>query len=69
MAEAMGDQQSPVPVVLGVGLCVAGDQQDGRVDIPALVEDAQVQLEVRPVVRQRVDYLLKALRKRHRAGA
>ena len=53
----MGDDQAPVPVAARVGLSVAGDHQDGGVDVAALVEDPDVHLEVGPVVGQRVDDL------------
>ena len=60
VAKAVRDQQSPVPVVFGVGLRVRHDQEDRRIDVARLVGDSQVQLEVGPVVRQRVDDLLEA---------
>ena len=55
MAEAMGDHQPPVPVVVGVGLGVGGHQHHRGVDVAALVEDPQVELEIGPVVGQRGD--------------
>ena len=59
MAEAVGDEQPPVPVGLRVGLGVDLAQENGRVDVALLVVDAQVQLEVGPVVGERVEDLLK----------
>ncbi len=65
MTEAMSDQQTPVPVVVGVRLCVAGDQIDGGVDIARLVGQAQVELEVGPVVRERIDDPLEGVGEAH----
>jgi len=45
----VGDEDAPVPVVAGVGLRVAGDDVDRRVDVAALVFDPQVELEIGPV--------------------
>src|SRR5690348_15143041 len=53
----MRDDQSPVPVVARVRLCVAGDHQHGRVDVAALVVDSNVKFEIGPVVGQRIDDL------------
>ena len=55
--EAVRDQQPPVPVVVGVGARVAGGEVQRRLDVARLVGDAQVELEVRPVLGQRVDDL------------
>ena len=65
VAEAVGDEQPPVPVVLGVGLGVGRDEVRRRVDVAALVGDPQVELEVGPVVGQRVDDLRELLREGH----
>jgi hypothetical protein len=64
VAEAVGDEQPPVPVVARVGLGVARDEQRRRVDV-ALLFDPQVELHVRPVGRQRVDDLLERVGERH----
>jgi len=66
VTEAMSDQQAPVPVVVGVRLCVAGDQIDGGVDVARLVGQAQVELEVGPVVRERIDDPLEGVGEAHR---
>ena len=58
VAEAVRDQQPPVPVVLGVGLRVGDDEEDGGVDVARLVGDPQVELEVGPVVGERLDDLV-----------
>ncbi len=65
MTEAMGDEQPPVPVVLGVRPRVARRQVQRRFDVARLVGDAHVQLEVRPVVGQRVDDLLEGVGEAH----
>src|SRR3954453_2973900 len=66
--EAVGDDDPEVPVVLRVRLGVAGDHVDRRVDVARLVEDADVDLEVGPVVRQRVDDRLEVIREAHAGG-
>jgi len=43
MAEAMGDQEPPVPIGARVGLRVAGHEVDGRVDVAPTVVDPQVE--------------------------
>src|SRR5439155_13845899 len=50
VTEAVRDEQAPVPVVVGVGLRVARDQVHGRFHVARLIPDAQVELEVGPVV-------------------
>ena len=49
------------------GLRVARDQVHRRVDVARLVGDPQVELEVGPVVGQRVDDLLEGVGEGHRA--
>ena len=63
VAEAVRDQQPPVPVGPRVGLRVAGDEVQRGVDVAALVAHAQVQLEVGPVVGKRVHDLLELRRR------
>ena len=65
VAEAVRDDHAPVPVVAGVWLRVAGDEQDRGVDVAAFVEDPQVELEVGPVVWKRVDDLGEGLGEGH----
>ena len=55
VAEAVGDEQPPVPVGLRVGLGVDLAEERRRCRCSALVVDPQVELEVGPVVRQRVE--------------
>ena len=57
-----------VPVVARVRLRVAGHEQRRGVDV-AVLFDAQVELEVGPVGRQRVENLLEGFGKRHDAAA
>ena len=64
VAEVVGDEQAEVPVVDRVRLGVAGHEQRRRLDVAVLL-DAQVELEVGPVGRQRVEDLLEGLGKRH----
>src|SRR5207248_2483036 len=66
VAELVRAQDAPVPVVVGVRLGVAGDDQRRRLDVARLV-DAQVELEVAPVRRQDVEDLLEVVRQAHRA--
>jgi hypothetical protein len=47
--------------MVGVGLGVAGRQVERGLDVARLLRDAQIQLEVRPVLGKPVDDLLKAL--------
>ena len=54
-----------MPDVLRVRLRVAGDQEHGRVHVAALVEDAQIELEVGPVVGQRLKDLVERLGQLH----
>ena len=65
VAEAVGDQQAPVPVGLRVGLRVDLAQRDRGVDVAALVVDPQVELEVGPVGRKRVEDLLEVRGQSH----
>ena len=71
VAEAMRDQQAEVPVVVRVGHGVAGDQVRRGVHVPPLVGQPQVDLQVGPVVGQRIDDLGERVRQpaRHRAAA
>ena len=62
--ELVGDEEMEMPVVVGIRLGVARDEQRGGVDVAVLV-DAQVELEVGPVRRQCVEELLEFVRKRH----
>src|SRR6267378_224526 len=68
MPETVGDQDPPVPVVLGVRLSVACHQQHGGLDIASLVEDPQIELEIGPVVWQRIDDLLEGGAEGHAAS-
>ena len=65
VAEAMGHEQPPVPVVVGVGTRVARGQVQRRLDVARLVGDPQVELEVGPVLGQRVDDPLEVLGECH----
>src|SRR4051794_32957169 len=67
VAKAMRDQQSEVPVGLRIRLRVHLREQDSRVDVALLVGDPEVQLEIGPIVRERVDNFLKGLGERHPA--
>src|SRR5437763_5420240 len=69
VAEAVGDEQAPVPVGLRIGLRVAGDHVQRALDVPSLVTQPQVQLEVSPVVGERVDDLLELVGEAHRGEA
>ena len=64
VAELVGDEELPVPVVVRVGQRVAGHDERRGVDVAVLV-DAQVDLQVGPVRRERVDDLLEVVRERH----
>src|ERR687898_49719 len=64
VAELVGDEDLPVPVVVRVRERVARDDERRRVDVAVLLH-AQVELEVRPVGRQRVDDLLEVVGERH----
>ena len=66
MAEAVRDEQPPVPVVVGVGLRVAGRQVERGFDVARLVGEPQVELEVGPVVGERVDDRLEGVGEGHR---
>src|SRR4029077_6834965 len=61
VSEAVGDEQPPVPVVMGIGTRVARDEVDGCFDVTGLVSDAQIKLEVGPFVRERVHDPLEVL--------
>ena len=65
VAEAVRDGQPPVPIVVGVGLRVAGRQIDGSVDVERLVGEPQIELEVGPVVGEPIDDRLECLREAH----
>ena len=62
--ELVGDEEMEMPVVVGIRLGVARDEQRGGVDVARFV-DAQVELEVGPVRRQCVEELLEIVGKRH----
>src|SRR5215217_2331728 len=66
VAKALGDEQPPVPVGLGVGLGVDLAEPHRAVDVAALVVDAEVELEVRPVGGKRVEDELEVVGERHR---
>src|SRR5215204_2917574 len=59
--ELVGDEDLPVPVVVRVRERVAGHDERRRVHV-AILLDAQVELEIRPVRRERVDDLLEVVR-------
>ena len=67
MTEVVRDDQVEVPVVLGVRLGVDRDEQRRRVDVAVLLH-AEIELEVRPVGRERVEDLLEFVGKRHDLG-
>jgi hypothetical protein len=68
MAEGVCDRQAPVPVVAGVRLGVAGAQDHGGLHVALLVGNPQVELEVGPVARERVDDLRKCVGEGHRGS-
>jgi tRNA-modifying protein YgfZ len=65
MPEPVGHYQAPLPILPRIGLRVAGREQHRRLDIATQVVDAQVELEIGPVTRKGVDYLLERFGKRH----
>src|SRR4051794_34876650 len=66
VAEAVGDQEPEMPVGPRVRLRVHLAEQHRRVHVPLLlVEDPQVELQVRPIIGQRVDDLLERVGERH----
>ena len=67
VTELVGDDEVEVPVVVRVRLGVAGHDQRRGVDVAVLL-DAQVELEVGPVRRERVENLLEFFGKRHDCG-
>src|ERR1700759_3163279 len=67
VAEAGGDEQPPVPLARPVvHLRVDLAEEDGAVDVAALVVDPQVDLEVGPVRRERVEDALEVFGEGHR---
>jgi len=67
VAEAVGDVEAPVPVGARVGLSVHLGEHHRRVDVAVLVGDPQVELDVGPVVRKRVEDLLEVVGEGHEA--
>ena len=65
MPEVVRHLEPPVPVVLRVRRGVDLHQDGGRLDVALLVEDAQVERQIRPVGRQRVEHGLEVLRQSH----
>src|SRR5215218_2784850 len=65
MAEAVGDEQPPVPIRVAVDLRVDLAQSHGAVDVVGLVLDPQVELEVGPVGRQRLEDALEVIGEGH----
>jgi folate-binding protein YgfZ len=65
MAEVVCDEQAPVPVVMRVGPGVAGGEVERRLHIAGLVAETHIDLEVRPILGQRVDDPLKRIREAH----
>jgi tRNA-modifying protein YgfZ len=65
VTKAVRYEQAPVPVVMRIGPGVAAGQVQRRFDVAGLIGDPQVELEVGPVVGQRVDDLLEAVGERH----
>jgi tRNA-modifying protein YgfZ len=63
--EFVGAHETPVPVVARIGLGVALRENHGGVHVPFLVADAQIELEIGPITRERVDDLLEGVRQRH----
>ena len=65
VAELVRGADAPVPVVLRVRHGVDLHEQRRRFDVAVLVGDAQVELELRPVGRQRVEQALEVIGERH----
>ena len=61
LAEAVGHHQAPVPIRPGIGLGIDEAELDGGVDVPGLVVDAKVNLEIGPVIGERIEYRLEVL--------
>ena len=64
MPETVRDQQPPMPVVTRVGLRIALHEQQRGIDVAPFIEDPQVELEVGPIVRKRLDDLIEGLGQR-----
>ena len=62
----MSDENVPVPIALRIGLGVTDDERDRCIDIALDIVDPQIELEVGPVLGQRVDDLLESVREPHR---
>ena len=67
VAETVGYQQPPVPVVVRVGARVAAREVQRRLHVARLVGDAHVELDVGPVVRERVHEPLELICEGHGA--
>jgi hypothetical protein len=67
VAELVRDVEPPVPLALRVRLRVRLNDERRRLDVALLVEDPQVELQVRPVGRQRVDHALEVVGEPHGA--
>ena len=68
VAELVRHEDAPVPVVLAVALRVDLDEDRGRLDVAVLVADPEVELEMAPVGRERIDDRLEVLGKATRAA-
>ena len=67
--ETVCDVEPPVPVVFGVRVCEAGRQVERRFDVAGLVRDPQVDLQVGPVIRLRVEDRLEVVGEAHQGQA
>src|SRR5581483_3138522 len=65
VAEPVRDQEAPVPVSLRVGLGVHLREQNGGVDVALLVSDAQIQLQIGPVIGEGVQNRLERVGEAH----
>jgi hypothetical protein len=63
--EVVRHQQAPVPIRFRVGLRVHLAESHRRIDVLALVVDAQIKLEVRPIWGHRLEYLLEVTSQAH----
>ena len=66
MPEAVSNQQTPIPVRLRIGLRIDLAEGHGRIDVAALILDPQIQLEVGPIRRHRIEHLLKVRSQAHK---
>lgn len=69
LPEAVGDRNPPVPLRLRIRLGVDQAEVDGSVDVSVFVIDPQIELEVGPVGRQRIEHILKVLGECHQGEA